>query len=61
VPEVVADGKTGHLVADVDAAVAAVGRLDELDRADCRAHAVAHFSVDRMVDGYLEVYERLCG
>ena len=61
VPEVVVDGRTGHLVADVDAAVEAVGRLDELDRAACRAHVEERFSVERMVDGYLDVYERLTG
>ncbi|MGI8535614.1 MAG: glycosyltransferase family 4 protein [Mycobacteriales bacterium] len=60
VPEVVADGRTGFLVADVDAAVDAVGRLGEIDRAGCRAHVQQHFSVDRMVEGYLEVYEKLC-
>ena len=60
VPEVVADGRTGHLVADVDGAVEAVGRLGELSRADCRAHVEERFTVDRMVDGYLDVYERLC-
>jgi glycosyltransferase involved in cell wall biosynthesis len=60
VPEVVADGRTGFLVADVDAAVDAVGRLGEIDRAGCRAHVQQHFSVDRMIEGYLEVYERLC-
>lgn len=60
VQEVVADGRTGFVVSDVDAAVRAVGRLGELDRADCRAHVEQHFSVDRMVEGYLEVYRRLC-
>ncbi len=60
VPEVVADGRTGHLVADVDAAVDAVGRLDRLSRSDCRAHVAEHFSVDRMVDRYLDLYWRLC-
>ena len=61
VPEVMDDGRTGYLVADVDAAVEAVGRLDKITRADCRAHVAEHFSVDRMVDGYLEVYRRICG
>jgi glycosyltransferase involved in cell wall biosynthesis len=61
VPEVVADGRTGHLVADVDGAVEAVGRLGQLHRADCRAHVEQHFGVDVMVDRYLEVYRRLCG
>jgi glycosyltransferase involved in cell wall biosynthesis len=61
VPEVVADGRTGHLVADVDGAVEAVGRLGQLDRADCRAHVEQRFGVDVMVDRYLDVYRRLCG
>ncbi len=60
VPEVVVDGRTGHLVADVDAAVDAVRRLGELDRAECRAHVERHFSVERMVEGYLQVYEDVC-
>ena len=61
VPEVVADGVTGWLVDDVDAAVRAVGRLDELDRAACRSRVQRHFSVEQMVDGYLQVYRSLVG
>jgi glycosyltransferase involved in cell wall biosynthesis len=61
VPEVVSDGVTGWLVDDVDAAVRAVGRLGELDRADCRDRVEQRFSVERMVDGYLEVYRSLVG
>jgi glycosyltransferase involved in cell wall biosynthesis len=56
VPEVVAHGRSGFVVDDLDGAVAAVGRLAELARADCRADVEERFSVDRMVDGYLEVY-----
>jgi len=59
VPEVVADGVTGWLVDDVEAAVGAVGRLDKLDRAACRRRVVERFSVERMVEGYLRVYEEL--
>ncbi|CAN5129020.1 glycosyltransferase family 4 protein [soil metagenome] len=61
VPEVVADGVTGWLVDDVEAAVSAVGRLDELDRAACRRRVAERFSVERMVQGYLQVYEQLVG
>lgn len=61
VPEVVADGRTGFLVDDVDGAVRAVDRLAELDRAHCRAHVEKHFSVEQMVAGYLEVYRALVG
>jgi glycosyltransferase involved in cell wall biosynthesis len=56
VPEVVVDGRTGWLVDDTDAAVLAVGRLGELDRDSCRQHVERHFSVERMVEGYLDVY-----
>lgn len=59
VPEVVVDGRTGRLVDGVDAAVRAVASLGELDRAACRAHVEQNFSVDKMVEGYLEVYRAL--
>jgi len=61
VPEVVADGRTGFVVDDVEAAVRAVGRLGELSRADCRADVEQRFSVDRMVEGYLAVYRGVLG
>jgi glycosyltransferase involved in cell wall biosynthesis len=56
VPELVVDGETGFIVDDVDGAVAAVQRISTLDRAACRAHVQEHFTVDRMVEGYLDVY-----
>jgi glycosyltransferase involved in cell wall biosynthesis/quercetin dioxygenase-like cupin family protein len=55
-PEVVADGRTGFLVNTVDEAVDAVARVPELERAACRKRVEDHFSVDRMVDKYLEIY-----
>ena len=58
-PELVRDGATGFLVADVDEAVRAVGRLGEIERSTCRADAVARFSADRMVDEHLAVFERI--
>lgn len=61
VPEVVEDGRTGFLVRSVDEAVAAVARLDRIDRTACREHVQARFSVDRMVDGYLAVYRSMLG
>jgi glycosyltransferase involved in cell wall biosynthesis len=60
--ELVDEGVTGRLVTDVDgaaAAVAAVATIGDLDRAAIRAAAVERFGVDRMVDEYVEVYERL--
>jgi glycosyltransferase involved in cell wall biosynthesis len=52
---------TGFLVDSVDAAVAAIGRVGEIDRAVCRAAASARFTVDRMADRYLDLYRSILG
>ena len=58
-PELIRDGVTGFLVADEDAAVTAVGRLDELDRQACRDEAVARFHLQGMVDAYLSLFSEV--
>ena len=55
-PEIVTDGRTGFLRTDADALVACVDRLGQIDRADCRAEARQRFSMQRMVEDYLDVY-----
>jgi glycosyltransferase involved in cell wall biosynthesis len=60
-PEIIDEGITGFTVDGVDEAVAAVPRAAALDRVLVRGRAVARFDVDRMVDGYLNVYERVLG
>ena len=60
-PELIQAGQTGFLVSDVGEAVAAVQQLEQLDRATCRAWAVAKFSQERMVADYLAVYRQLLG
>jgi glycosyltransferase involved in cell wall biosynthesis len=59
VPEVVEDGLTGFIVDDVDQAVAACGRLGELDRAAVRARFEQRWTARRMAEDYLAVYQRL--
>ncbi|MBE0534364.1 MAG: glycosyltransferase family 4 protein [Phycisphaerae bacterium] len=54
--EVVADGKTGFLVTNTDEAAAAVAKIPTIDRAECRRRVETHFSIDRMVIAYEEVY-----
>jgi glycosyltransferase involved in cell wall biosynthesis len=61
VPEVVEHGVTGFICDDESEMVEAIGRIDEIDRARCRAVAEERFSPDRMAEQYLEVYQRLCG
>jgi glycosyltransferase involved in cell wall biosynthesis len=60
-PELVVDGVTGFLVADLEGAEEALGRLASLDRRACRAHVEARFSAERMVDEYIQLYERILG
>jgi glycosyltransferase involved in cell wall biosynthesis len=57
--EIVQHGLTGFLVDDVEAAVAAVERLTEIDPAACLRHACEHFSSARMADGYARLYGRI--
>jgi glycosyltransferase involved in cell wall biosynthesis len=57
-PELIADGLSGFLVADEGAAVAAVRRLPSLHRHAVRRRA-EWFSVERMVAGYLEAYRSI--
>lgn len=61
VAEVVEDGVTGFIVDGVDEAVAALARVEGLDRARIRERAAARFSVERMVADYLRVYARVLG
>jgi glycosyltransferase involved in cell wall biosynthesis len=58
-PEIIDDGTTGF-VCDSDAdLIAAIERVGELDRADCRNAVETRFSADRMVRDHLNLYERL--
>jgi glycosyltransferase involved in cell wall biosynthesis len=59
VPEVVVDGRTGFIAATADEMADAVKRLDQIERAECRAHVERHFTVANMADGYEKVYRRL--
>jgi glycosyltransferase involved in cell wall biosynthesis len=59
VPEVVEDGVTGFVTDDLSGLVAAVARLDQIDRAFCRDRAERYFSQDALVEGYLAIYRDL--
>jgi len=58
-PEIVRDGESGFLVGSLDEAVAAVRRVEGLDRAAVRASVERRFDVNRMVDDYLALYRRI--
>ena len=58
-PELIDHGVTGFLVDSFEEAVAAIGRVAEIDRAACAAAARARFGVERMTAEYLALYERI--
>jgi len=59
VPEVIEDGVTGFVVDDEDGAVAACGRLSEIDSARTQAVFKEKFSSLTMAARYVEIYARL--
>src|SRR5690348_6221809 len=59
VPEIVDDGVSGFIVANVDEAVDAVSRAAALDRAKVRAAFEHRFTVERMTERYVSIYRKL--
>ena len=59
VPEVIEEGVSGFIVATEAEAVAAVGRLPELDRRVVRRAFENRFTARRMAKSYATLYERL--
>jgi glycosyltransferase involved in cell wall biosynthesis len=58
-PELIENGKNGFLVNSADEAVEAVAHIQEIDRLTCRSHVEQYFTVDRMIDEYIKVYETI--
>jgi glycosyltransferase involved in cell wall biosynthesis len=58
-PELIQDGVNGFLVHGLDEAVAALSKLDTLERKTCRVDAEARFSSARMVAEYAAVYDHI--
>jgi glycosyltransferase involved in cell wall biosynthesis len=57
--EIVRDGENGFLVASIAGAVAAVDAARTVDRSAVRASVERRFDAGRMVDAYLDLYERI--
>jgi len=57
--ELITHGVTGFLVDSVEEAVAAIGRIDDIDRAGVRQAVMDRFTVDRMADAYLALYRQI--
>ncbi|MCP9235480.1 glycosyltransferase family 4 protein [Lewinella sp. JB7] len=58
-PELIDHGRTGYLTDCVEGAVELVAMCEELDRKEVAAVARDRFSVERMTEGYIEVYNSI--
>jgi glycosyltransferase involved in cell wall biosynthesis len=59
VPEIIEGGVTGYVCEQPDELTAAVEQVSLLDRRRCRQAFEARFTVERMVQDYLDVYEQI--
>ncbi len=62
VPEIIADGQTGFIIPSeqgIDGLKQALSKIDSIKPETCRQHIKTHFSVDKMVDAYSEVYKKI--
>ena len=57
--EVIEHGKTGFLVDSPEGAIDAIGNIGNIDRRAPRTAVARRFSVDRMVNDYLNLYRRV--
>jgi glycosyltransferase involved in cell wall biosynthesis len=58
-PEIVDTGSTGFLCSDPAELVAAIHRVDQLNRDACRAAAIQRFSTTRMTADHVALYEEM--
>jgi glycosyltransferase involved in cell wall biosynthesis len=59
VPEIIVEGETGFIVEDIDPAVEAVGKIDQISRANCRREFEQRFTDRHMVQDYIRICQQL--
>jgi len=59
VSEIIKNGVTGFVVEDEKGLIEDMKNIGKIDRAQCRKHVEKHFTIERMVDAYEEVYEKI--
>lgn len=58
-PELIKNGQNGFLVTNTDEAVQSVRELGTIRRSACREYIEKYFTVERMVDDYIDVYDNV--
>lgn len=59
VPEIVADGKTGFIVADTEGMLDAISNIGKIQRQECRSYALENFSAKKMAQAYEKIYQQI--
>ena len=59
VPEIMQEGETGFIVENLEQALAAVDKVNQLSRLHCRHVFETRFSAQRMAKDYLKVYQAI--
>src|SRR6266850_1160856 len=59
VPEIIVEGEAGFMVEDIDRAVEAVGKIEQISRARCRREFEQRFTDRHMAEDYIRIYQQL--
>jgi glycosyltransferase involved in cell wall biosynthesis len=59
IPEVVKNKKTGFIVNNINEMADAVGKINQIDRNFCRQWVKDNFSIEKMVEGYENIFYRI--
>ena len=57
--ELIVQAKTGYVVTNINEAINALGYLHQIQRADCRLHAIQNFTGTVMANKYLDLYKQI--
>lgn len=59
VPEVIKDGISGYVCQTLEEMIEIIPEAISIDRSTCYQYALKHFSVETMIDEYINAYEKL--
>lgn len=59
VPEVIEDQKTGFVVSNLEEAIQSIEKIDRISRESCRERVEKFFSLERMLNEYEAVYQKI--
>ena len=59
IKEVIEHDKTGFVVNNVKEAVECIKKIGKINRGDCRKRVEEHFNVEKMVEDYAKVYNKI--